>query len=300
MDTYKNLDSLTDVDGLPNLLIAGWPKCGTTSLFHWLKSHPQICGSRRKETHFLSDQIYPRLNGAANIHEHGLAAYRDLFDLSGEPVILDASPAYYRSSAAIEYASNLSETKVIFLVRSPGEQCYSFYRFNRGSQGVISQSMSFAEYLESEQGRKNHENLNYDGWIREWEKVIGRDRIRVYMIDQLKEMPLSILKELCEWLGIDATFYEDWDGLRVRNQTQVVRFHQLHQIALKMQSVMPNWVRLRGKSLYFKLNTARAASRLSSEEALIDLINEGYRDSILRLADSWNLDLSAWTAQRLK
>jgi hypothetical protein len=44
---------------LPNLVIAGAPKCGTSSLFYWLADHPQACGSTVKETFYLMDEEHP-------------------------------------------------------------------------------------------------------------------------------------------------------------------------------------------------------------------------------------------------
>jgi len=40
----------------PNLVIAGAPKSGTSSLFFWLAAHPEVCGSQKKETYFLADK----------------------------------------------------------------------------------------------------------------------------------------------------------------------------------------------------------------------------------------------------
>ena len=41
----------------PNFIIAGFPKCGTTSLYHYLNEHPQIFMPNQKELHFFTFEI---------------------------------------------------------------------------------------------------------------------------------------------------------------------------------------------------------------------------------------------------
>ena len=46
----------------PNFIIAGFPKCGTTSLFHYLKQHPEIFMPKQKELHFFTQRQIFKLN----------------------------------------------------------------------------------------------------------------------------------------------------------------------------------------------------------------------------------------------
>ena len=45
----------------PNFIIAGFPKCGTTSLYHYLNEHPQIFMPNQKELHFFTFEILSKL-----------------------------------------------------------------------------------------------------------------------------------------------------------------------------------------------------------------------------------------------
>ena len=51
---------------LPNVIIAGAPKCGTSSLYFWLSAHPEVKASMVKETFFFADEVN-RFNKNANI-----------------------------------------------------------------------------------------------------------------------------------------------------------------------------------------------------------------------------------------
>ena len=61
---------------LPNLIIAGAPKCGTTSLFRWIDEHPEAEGSSVKETCFFVDPQSHVFDPSSNFASGGLAVRR--------------------------------------------------------------------------------------------------------------------------------------------------------------------------------------------------------------------------------
>ena len=105
---------------LPNLVIAGAPKCGTTSLFRWLADHPQVATSNVKETFFLMDRGHSMARKESNYHQHGLAAYESFFatcpaDCS---IVLEATTHYLYQETALDVLSTLpSEPQIIFVLR---------------------------------------------------------------------------------------------------------------------------------------------------------------------------------------
>ncbi|MCP5333794.1 MAG: hypothetical protein H7A13_10650, partial [Pseudomonadales bacterium] len=60
------MSSVEPLPPLPNLIIAGAPKCGTTSLFDYLVQHPQVGGSSVKETCYVMDRGYPLFKAQSN------------------------------------------------------------------------------------------------------------------------------------------------------------------------------------------------------------------------------------------
>lgn len=60
---------------VPSLIIAGAPKCGTTSLFDYLIRHPDIGGSSVKETHYFMDCNYPLYNSKANYDDQAWTVF---------------------------------------------------------------------------------------------------------------------------------------------------------------------------------------------------------------------------------
>ena len=70
---HRYFDLNMNLNHLPNVIIAGAPKCGTSSLYFWLSAHPEVKASMVKETFFFADDVN-RFNKNGNIIEHSLQA----------------------------------------------------------------------------------------------------------------------------------------------------------------------------------------------------------------------------------
>ena len=121
-----------DPNRLPNAIVAGAPKCGTSSLYFWLSAHPDVCASPVKETFFFADEVN-RFNRDANILEHDLAVYARYFQkCSQAPVRLEATAPYIYYDKSLAHIPALSsQPKVLFVLREPSARLYSQYRFER-------------------------------------------------------------------------------------------------------------------------------------------------------------------------
>jgi len=108
---------------LPDFLIIGAMKCGTTSLYRYLASHPQVARSRPKEIHFFDDHF-----------DRGVKWYRTHFQRPGAPRDGsirwgEASPYYiFHEPAPQRVASVLPRAKLIALLRDPVARAYSHYQ----------------------------------------------------------------------------------------------------------------------------------------------------------------------------
>src|SRR4029079_10146943 len=92
---------MTGRNGLPNFLVIGAAKSGTTSLYHYLRQHPQIFMSRIKEPRFFALEEDPLdWRGPGDERSRGesittLDAYLDLFEaVDGELAVGEASVLY--------------------------------------------------------------------------------------------------------------------------------------------------------------------------------------------------------------
>jgi hypothetical protein len=107
--------------GLPNLIIIGAPKCGTTSLHFYLDLHPEVSMSEQKELHYFSRSNWRERQGW----------YEEQFEGCETPVRGEATPAYafYPRKRGIpeRIHSLIPEAKLIYVVRDPFEQIVSHW-----------------------------------------------------------------------------------------------------------------------------------------------------------------------------
>ena len=138
---------------LPNLLIVGAAKSGTTSLHHYLNQHPSVFMCSQKEPHFLinneiGEQRIPK--GVLNIED-----YKALFN--------EASAKKYRGESSVMYLSfpefaikNINKylsknVKIIIMLRNPVERAYSGYQHVKRYN--LMESLSFEEAVEQSENR---------------------------------------------------------------------------------------------------------------------------------------------------
>src|SRR5688572_14326389 len=107
---------------LPDFLIVGAMRSGTTSLHKYLQAHPDVFVASGKEVHFF-DRRYGR----------GLDWYRSRFaGVTTERVVGEATPAYmYDENAIARIAHDLPDARLIVVLRNPVDRAYSHYWRNR-------------------------------------------------------------------------------------------------------------------------------------------------------------------------
>ena len=120
---------------LPNFLIIGAAKGGTTSLYHYLNQHPQVYMSPMKEPRFfaLENEKLNFQNPDKAINKTSvtsLSEYYKLFDgVTNETAIGEASPLYMYSTKAVERIAHYVPTaKLIAILRNPVDRAYSCYK----------------------------------------------------------------------------------------------------------------------------------------------------------------------------
>jgi hypothetical protein len=136
---------------LPDFLIIGTQKGGTTSLYHYLSQHPDVLKAYRKEVHYFDSYRYHR----------GPLEYRAMFPLQasldrrakrGRPAITgEATPSYlWYPTAPERVAALVPHAKLVVLLRDPRSRAFSQYRQNVRWNV---EPLSFGEALDAERDR---------------------------------------------------------------------------------------------------------------------------------------------------
>ena len=259
---------------MPNFIILGCPRAGTSSLYRYLKQHPQIFMSPLKEPHFFSyeGEKSPRW-GVSDIE-----AYRALFKgVVDETVIGEASVWYlYSNTAAERIRYHIPEAKLIANLRNPVERAYSQWAYNvRHNREPIT---DFGLALQAEDRRiRNNElwdfqYLNsgfYCQQIKRFQDAFDSDQLRVYLYEDFKNNPTDMFLDIFSFLGVDDTFMPD---MSIRyNASMLLRSRKIEQFWLKknfaksiLKPLIPDGLRNYVSNYLHNLNSVKLAP-LSSE-----------------------------------
>ncbi|BAZ92982.1 sulfotransferase [Thiohalobacter thiocyanaticus] len=118
----------SDTRLLPDFIIVGAQKAGTTSMFYWLSKHPQLKASAAKEVHYFDGGLDSSIDNYAK----GLSWYKAHFpkytSLREGERVFEASPLYlFNPNAPKRIYELLPDVKIIVMLRNPIERAVSHY-----------------------------------------------------------------------------------------------------------------------------------------------------------------------------
>ena len=202
----------------PNFIIAGFPKCGTTSLHHYLNEHPEIFMPEQKELHFFTFKILSKLkNGPKDdiikeMQINSSEKYLSYFqNVKNEIAIGDVSPSYINyPSEFFKIKKYLNDPKVIIILRDPINRAYSNYLHLKREHR---ETMSFKDAIAFEEERMK--NKYSDFWYYKfnstyYEKIIKAkttfSSVLILTIEELDKDPAVTMKKVYKFLGVDNNF----------------------------------------------------------------------------------------------
>ncbi|MDQ7904989.1 sulfotransferase [Phytohabitans sp. ZYX-F-186] len=190
----------TTPGALPDFLVVGGQRCGTTSLHSYLAAHPQVRAATGKELQFFSLH-----------YGRGERWYRGHFPPAAPGLVcFEASPLYlFHPQAPSRAAATLPDGRYVALLRDPVERAWSHYLHTR-SYGH--EPLDFAAALAAEQER----SATPDGWRRysyaargryaeqleRWFRQVPRDRMLVLRSEDLYADPAAVYAQVLAFLGL--------------------------------------------------------------------------------------------------
>jgi hypothetical protein len=211
---------------LPDFVILGAAKAGTTSLYAWLSEHPEVTRAAAKEIHYFS--FY---------YERGTDWYRHFFPLErerkafaaehGRPFITgEASPSYLLDpSVPARMAELIPDAKLIVSLREPVERAYSQFQMRRRDQKEPVESFIGAMAAEDPSlqldgrplaqadvvdiGRTYLARGRYAEQLERWLQHFRREQIHIVAMEDLAADPQGILDGVHQFLGLPPRNAED-------------------------------------------------------------------------------------------
>jgi Sulfotransferase domain len=213
---------------LPDFLIIGSSKSGTTTLYQYLCRHPQVYMSTPKEPQFFAiDEFYAR----------GMDWYTSLFnDAKPEQLCGEASGKYANFPQYPEATSRIAKAvpnvKLIYIMRHPVDRAYSHYVQLIKWQQMVVTNPDLASYRTPDMQLKVTETFeeaisrdrelldisNYMMQIEQYLPLFPKESLLCLLMEDLIKRPAETLSQICQFIGIDASVDLMDDGKIVANK----------------------------------------------------------------------------------
>jgi hypothetical protein len=290
---------------MPNFLIVGAAKSGTTSLYNYLRQHPDIFMPEWKELSFFIgdpcgplhrvkkpryyDQVFAK---AKNKHAVGEASTSYLFDKQAPGLIKE----------------KLGAIKILIVLRDPVAMSYSLYNHQARREGETIQSFEAALTAEESRWRDPEFRKKCYGWhanyyyfhrgryypqVKRYLETFGMQNVKIFLFDELAADPVRVVQEAYRFLGVDDSFIP---VIKVHNPAggilNIPRFWEDTGLFLKtfqfvfsrnLIKKIPHLLRNLGQKPPPPMNPATAQG-----------LRQKFQDDICRLEDLIGKDLSAW------
>lgn len=188
-----------ETGSLPDFVIIGAPKCGTTFLYHLLTKHPHVEPAAFKETHYF-DRLF----------EKGTEWYRGCFlptrwkdgrrTITGE-----ATPRYLSHPRAAErMAEVIPRARLIALLRNPVDRTYSAYQFFRVRHGREKGTFeeTIAAHLDRPPNESPLQKSIYVDHLLRWSTFFDREQMLVLKSEDFFEYPQEMLNRVLDFLDL--------------------------------------------------------------------------------------------------
>lgn len=303
---------MKETSWLPNLLIPGAPKAGTSSLQKWLADHPDAVGSIEKETYYFVDPGTHMYRPEAHI-ANGLDGWKHQFEINSDTqpkAIIESTPGYLYYRTALEHIPDLpSEPKCVFVLREPGAQIHSLFSYFKDNWDWIPKGMGFSEFLTharngthefkgNELAKNALKFAQYVNYLKLWHAKLGDERMMVATFDELLADGPGLTKRIAAWAGLDPQFYNTYVFPR-ENETYTPKNRALQSLNIKVRGLLPKG-RLynTARAMYRRVNTQKGRTVVGSEAGMVKDLSAEFADANRELAERFDLNLINWPIER--
>ena len=296
---------------MPNFLVIGAAKAGTTSLYRYLRQHPKIFMSPHKEPRFfaLEGQSIDFKGPGDMTHFNfctDINAYQALFDgVTDEKAIGEVSPWYlYVPQSAERIQHHIPNAKLIAVLRDPVDRAYSNYLHSVREQLEPLDDFELAMEAEAERIKQNwsyrwhyKQKGFYFSQIRRYFDNFDREQIKFYLFEDFTTDPADMIRDIFAFLEVDEAFTADMsEKFNVAGipQSRLLdkALHSPNSITPLIGKIIPS------RKFRHSIKEALKSYNIKPKPKLSRTIRtryvEEYREDILKLQDLLEKDLSTW------
>jgi len=213
------------MDKMPNFFIVGAPKAGTTSLYEYLKVHPEIYMSTIKEPEYFSTATLKQDDLLDIIRDK--EKYLELFKkVKNQKIIGEASPFYLSDADAPKSIRSLMpNAKILISLRDPVERELSHFLMFQGWRRT---KRSFHDQLKIE--LENHKTsteyfalkygLYFDN-VKRYVEIFGENQVKIIIFEEFIKKPEDIIQEILKFLNLNTKLLNL--DTKIHNPSQMLR-----------------------------------------------------------------------------
>tara|TARA_S200000501_G_C20772488_1_gene721207 strand:+ start:51 stop:971 length:921 start_codon:yes stop_codon:yes gene_type:complete len=292
---------------LPNLLIVGAAKSGTTSLHNYLKQHPSIFMTEHKEPHFLiNSQI-----GESRIHNAvvKLDKYKkmfktqDAYKYKGETSVMYLAFPDFSIHGIKKYLEK--DVKIIILLRNPVERAFSGYLHNLRYNS--DENLNFEEAIQRSEQRY-HENIHitpdtrylyigeYYSQVKAFMRAFKKNVHVILYDDYVRNIDLC-LDNIFDFLEIEKIKINT--SIKYMKGGWLFKYNFIRDLLIpenNLKSLIKNILPNKKLRQWLKKVVINITTVNSPELSFImrDKLQDYYKEDILNLGRLLNKDLSSW------
>jgi Sulfotransferase family len=314
----------------PNFVVVGAGKTGTTSLYRYLRQHPEIYMSPIKEPGYFASELragnlsrdfarhvrrqtreLPRyLDDNLPVKPLGWLVsewddYLRLFQRArDEKAIGEATASYlWSATSAANIRARIPNARIVMILRDPAERAFSQYMHQLAAgltRYTFRQQIEKATRTSGPQLSILHPFLEiglYCQQVKRYLDVFPNENIRIYWYEDDWRQPARLMSDLFGFLGVDPSFVPDLSERSLQQRAprlaSVNYLLQKSNVWPSMKGIVPPAMRTRLRRLAFR-NGCTVAMDPKDREYLIGY----YREDIIALSALLNRDLSRWLQPR--
>jgi hypothetical protein len=294
---------------LPTFLVIGASRSGTTSLHHYLGQHPDIHMSPVKSPNFFvsGDPLPASETGPLRAMARQWIADRDAYealfrDAAGRRAIGEVSPVYLQSiRAPARIHAACPDARLVAILRDPVERAWAHYLGRR--RDGLERRADFRAVVDAELARPLPDEVAFGSYLgcSRYHHFLGgyfarfpRERIRVYLFEELRADAGALFADLFAFLGVETGV--ELDVERRHNPTGVVRNPLLRLLWTRsvrartaLRPLLPARVRHAGRIV-----VARGLERPALDPALRARMGQALAPDVERLRALLGRDLAEW------
>lgn len=306
---------------LPNLFIVGAPKCGTSALYSYLKQHPDVFMSERKEPQFFCKDFWKEsdvYHGRKKFFSlRSQEEYLRLFkNVKKEKVLGEATSKYLYSKVAVKNIYKFNpDSKIIIMLRDPVDFLYSYH--SQCIYDSVEDELDFKIAMDLEESRKKGRDVpihtpvpsfayysdiaTFSEQILRYKQFFPDGNIKIIFHDDLKNKPEVVYKEVLNFLKIKPNHSPNFEIVNPNKKIISIRLNNaLNSYSKIFLTYLPMKAYMKLRSLYYKINIEYSTRSSLDDKLKLELMHK-FHPEIKMLSKVLNKDLSLlWGYDKLE